>query len=135
MHESPKDGRMDEIRKKLQGIGQDLHALREFIEHQVPQKQRRAVQKEIQRAFEAGIAYSEVQNVPDAFPVTEEGMLKIGPELRNHILESRKVYSDVDQLREVVADIFHEKTEEQLRKIMRRQERRTSGTGATEIAA
>jgi hypothetical protein len=129
----PKDGRMMRIRKKLRAIGRDLHVIRNYSRKRVPQQYQREFQQQIQRAFEAGIAYGEVQNIPQDFPVDETGMLQIGPLLRDHILESRKVYADVDELREVVADIFHEKTEEQILKIMKRDEEKVSGTDVTGI--
>lgn len=132
--EPPKDGRMDEVRKKLQEIGQDLQGLRVYLESHVPRKYQRDFQCQIQRAFNAGMAYNEVQNIPQSLPVDEQGMLKIGPLLREHILETRKVYADVDELRAIVAQIFNEKSEEQILKFNRRNERKTSGSDATQIA-
>ncbi|PIR54555.1 hypothetical protein COU75_00240 [Candidatus Peregrinibacteria bacterium CG10_big_fil_rev_8_21_14_0_10_42_8] len=131
--EHPKDGRMMRIRKTLQSIGRDLHIIRNYSQKRVPRQYQKEFQQQIQRAFEAGIAYGEVQNIPQDFPVDEQGMLQIGPLLRDHILESRKVYADVDQLRGVVADIFNEKTEEQIRKFMRVHEERLSGTESVDI--
>jgi|GEM_PF-1043521 len=130
----PKDGRMMRIRKTLSGIGRDLHIIRNYTRKRVPQQYQKEFQQQIQRAFEAGIAYGEVQNIPQDFPVDEQGMLQIGPLLRDHILESRKVYADVDQLRGVVADIFNEKTEEQIRKFMRNNEEKVSRTGSVDIS-
>ena len=89
------------------------------MHRRVPKEYQWEFQQQIQRAFNAGMAYSEVQNIPQDFPVSEEGMLQIGPILRDHIMESRKIYADVDELRGVVTDIFHDKTEEQIRRIMR----------------
>jgi hypothetical protein len=132
--DQPKDGRMIRIRKTLQAIGRDLHVIRNYTTKRVPRQYQKEFQQQIQRAFEAGIAYGEVQNIPQNFPVDEAGMLQIGPSLRDHILESRKVYSDVDQLREVVADIFNEKTEEQIRKFMQPREEKVSGTESFDIA-
>lgn len=132
--EPPKDGRMIRIRKTLRAIGRDLHVIRDYSQKRVPQQYQEEFQQQIQRAFEAGIAYGEVQNIPQVFPVDSEGMLQIGPLLRDHILESRQVYADVDQLREVVADIFNEKTEAQIRKFMQPHDVKVSGTKSTDIA-
>ncbi len=129
----PKDGRMRRIRKKLRAVGRDLHTIRSYMRHRVPQQYQKEFQQQIQRAFEAGIAYGEVQNIPQDFPVDEQGMLLIGPLLRKHILESRKIYANVDELREVAADIFNEKTEDQLRKIMREAEEKVSLSDASDI--
>ena len=95
------------------------------MHRRVPKEYQREFQQQIQRAFNAGMAYSEVQNIPQDFPVSEEGMLQIGPTLRNHIMESRKIYAEVDDLRSVVTDIFHDKTQEHIVKIMRQDTEKT----------
>jgi len=118
-NQSPKDGRMKRIRNKLWKIARDLHRIRSYTRRRVPKEYQQEFQQQIQRAFNAGVAYSEVQNIPQDFPVSEEGMLQIGPILREHIMESRKIYTEVDDLRGVVTDIFHKKTEEHIHRIMR----------------
>jgi len=110
---------MKRIRNKLWKIARDLHRIRSYTRRRVPKEYQQEFQQQIQRAFNAGVAYSEVQNIPQDFPVSEEGMLQIGPILREHIMESRKIYTEVDDLRGVVTDIFHKKTEEHIHRIMR----------------
>lgn len=128
----PKDRRARKIRKKIRKVGKDLTALQEFLEG-LPADIKYDVQRQLQRAFEAGCAYSEIQNVPQTMPVDEHGMIQIGPALRYHIMETRKVYSDIDQLREIVSNIFDKTSQEMLRRIMRSEEEATSGTQAVEI--
>jgi hypothetical protein len=130
---NPKDQRMRSLRKKIRHIGRDLSILRHYLKDRVPYKHQREFQQQLQRAFDAGRAYSEVQNTPQSLPVDEKGQLRIGPALRYHILETRKVYGDVDQLREIVADLFDEKSEKMLNKLLQEQEEQLSGTGTTEI--
>lgn len=130
---SPKDHRIRKTRKKLRKIGQDLVLLRHYLQDRVPHDYQREFQDQLQRAFDAGRAFSEVQNIPQSPPISDEGMISIGPELREHILEVRKVYSEVDQLRDLVANIFDEKAEAMLRKLLREQEERTTISDSVEM--
>ncbi len=128
----PKDRRSRKIRRKIRKVGQDLTSLHEFLEG-LPAEIKFDVQQQLQKAFEAGCTFSEIQNVPSELPLDENGIIHIGPALRYHIMEARKVYSDVDQLREIVANIFDQKSQDMLRRIMREQEETTSGTGVVDI--
>lgn len=130
----PKDQRIAKMRRKLRRIGQDLSILRHYLKDRVPHDHQKEFQRQLQRAFDAGRAFSEVQNLPQSPPISAQGMLQIGPELRRHILEVRSVYSDVDRLRDIVTDIFDEQSEDMLRKLLREQEETASGTGVTEIS-
>mgnify|MGYP006865028093 CR=1 FL=1 len=121
------------MRKKLRRIGRDLTILRYYLKDRVPHDQRKEFQRQLQRAFDAGREFSEVQNIPQPLPVDDVGMLQIGPELKHHILETRKIYGEVDRLREVVANIFDEKSEEMLKVLLREQEEKTTGTQSVEI--
>jgi hypothetical protein len=131
--DQPKDCRMVHIRKKLRRIGRDLTILRYYLKDHVPHDRQKEFKQQLQRAFDAGRTFSEVQDIPQSLPVGEDGLLQIGPELRYHILETRKIYGEVDQLRELVADIFDEKSEEMIRKIFHEQEEKTTGTESVEI--
>ena len=126
------DRRMRKIRKKIQKVGKDLSKIHRFLED-LPDPIRMEVQRELQRAFEAGCAYVELQNLPSSMPIADDGNLQIGPELRYHILMTRKVYGDIDQLREIVADIFEEKSMKMLKKLLREQQETATSTEVTEI--
>ncbi len=128
----PKDRRMRRIRKKIRRIGKDLSSMKVFLD-KLPEEMRGDVQRQLQRAFEAGCSYSELQNIPQHPPVDEAGVIRIGPELRYHILETRKVYGDVENLREIVVDIFDRKSQDMLRDLVREDEEQRSDTAAAEI--
>lgn len=117
----------------MRRIGRDLAILRYYIKDRVPRESQKEFKYQLQRAFDAGRAFSEVQNIPAVPPIDDEGMMKIGPELKKHILETRQIYSEVDQLREIVADIFDKKSQHMLRDLLHDQEERTTGTEFAEI--
>ncbi|MDA0375693.1 MAG: hypothetical protein O3A80_00070 [bacterium] len=129
----PKDSRMRQVRKKLRGIARDLAILRYYLKDRVPHDQQKEFKYQLQRAFDAGRAFSEVQNIPSVPPVDEEGMIKIGPELRDHILEMRQIYYEVDQLREIVANIFDKHSQSMLKNLLYEQEEKRTGTEFAEI--
>ncbi len=128
----PKDRRARKIRKQIRKVGKDLTALQEFLEG-LPADIRGDVQRQMQKAFEAGCTYSELQNVPQSMPVDDKGMVQIGPALRYHIMETRKVYADIDQLREIVNNIFDQKSQDMLRKIIREQAEKETGSLVVDI--
>lgn len=128
----PKDRRMRQMKRKIKKVGQDLTTINLFLQG-LPKEIRDDVQQQLQRAFEAGAVFQEIQSMPQQLPMDAEGMIRIGPALRHHILETRKIYTEVDQLREIVSDIFEEKSQELLHKIVRDQEESTSITETTEI--
>lgn len=128
----PKDRRSRKIRKKIRKIGKDLTSLHEFL-NGLPAEIKSDVQHQLQKAFEAGCTFNEIQSVPSALPLDENGLLQIGPALRYHIMEARKVYGDVDLLREIVANIFDQKSQDMLKKIMRESEEVTTTTQAANI--
>lgn len=106
--------------------------MQEFLEG-YPADIRAELQRQLQKAFEAGCLYSELQSIPQSMPISDDGSIAIGPALRYHIMETRKVYRDVEQLREIVASIFDKKSQDMLRAIMRAQEERMSGTEGVEL--
>lgn len=124
---------MRQVRKKLRGIARDLAILRYYLKDRVPHDQQKEFKYQLQRAFDAGRAFSEVQNIPSVPPVDEEGMIKIGPELRDHILEMRQIYYEVDQLREIVANIFDKHSQSMLKNLLYEQEEKRTGTEFAEI--
>lgn len=128
----PKDRRARKIRKQIRKIGKDLTELQEFLEG-LPAEIRDNAKRQLQKAFEAGCTFSEIQNMPQSLPIDEQGMVQIGPALRYHIMQTRKVYADIDQLREIVSNIFDQKSQQMLRKIMRQQEDVRSGSEAIDI--
>lgn len=99
----------------------------------VPKPMQAEVQKALRQAFEVGCDFQQLQSLPLRPPVDEQGMLKMGPALRDHILETRKIYGDVDQLREIVADLFDEKSSELLKRLVREQGEQMTGTGVAEF--
>lgn len=123
---------MRKVRKKIRKVGKDLQKIHHFLEG-LPQPIQAEVQRELQRAFEAGCAYKELESMPNELPVSEDGVLQIGPALRYHILETRKIYGQVDQLREVVADIFEKKSEEMLHRLLREQVETATGSEVVDI--
>ena len=123
---------MGKIRKKISKVGKDLTEMQEFLEG-YPADIRAELQRQLQKAFEAGCMYNELQNIPQSLPVDEAGAIVIGPALRYHIMETRRIYQDVDQLREIVATIFDKKSQDMLRAIMRAQEERMSGTEGVQL--
>jgi len=124
---------MRQMRKKLRRIGRDLSILRYYITDRVPHEQQKEFKRQLQLAFDAGRAFSEIQNIPTQTPVDDEGILKIGPELKTHILETRQIYSEVDQLREIVSDIFHDQSFAKLKQLIHDQEEKASGTRTAKI--
>ncbi|MCA9371172.1 MAG: hypothetical protein KC680_04395 [Candidatus Peregrinibacteria bacterium] len=127
-----RDLRTRKIRKKIRKVGKDLSSLQEFLEG-LPADIRTDVQRQLQKAFEAGCAYSEIQHVPSAMPVDEQGIVQIGPALRYHIMQMRKVYGDIEQLREIVANIFDQKSQEMLRRIIREQEESVNSSNTAQL--
>ena len=128
----PKDRRMRRIRKKIRRVSKDLSKMQNFLD-ELPEEIRGDVQRQLQRAFEAGCSYSELQNIPQNLPVSDEGVIRIGASLRYHIMETRKVYGDVENLRGIVADIFDKKSQDMLRDLARADEEKRSDTAAAEI--
>jgi hypothetical protein len=121
------------IRKKIRRVGKDLSSMKIFLDA-LPSEIREDVKRQLQTAFEAGCAYSELQNIPQHLPVDDAGIIRIGPALKYHIMETRKVYGDVENLREIVADIFDKKSQELLRDLVRGHEEKKSDTNATQFS-
>lgn len=130
--DQPKDSRMRRIRKKIGTITKRLRKMRRFIDG-LPEDLQTEVQRQLQAAFEAGQAFSEIDALPQTLPVDVDGELRIGPALRFHIMQTRKVYRDVDELRSIVQKIFDDASQKRLTEIMREQEERSSGTDVTNI--
>lgn len=128
--QNPKDNRVRKIRKDIRKVGRELEAIRAYVDA-LPEPFREDVKRQMLRAFEAGRAFSALENVPEKPPVDESGMLRIGPALREHILETRKVYADLGDLRDVAAGIFEKSSEDLLREIVR--EETVSGTDIMHI--
>ncbi len=106
--------------------------MRRFLDG-LPAEIRGDVQRQLQEAFEAGQTYNELQNLPQTLPFDKEGAIRIGPALRFHIMQTRKVYRDVDELREIVQRIFDDASQKRLTEIMREQEDSATGTDTTDI--
>lgn len=124
---------MRKVRKKIKTVSKELQSIQVFL-RTLPDPLQEDVKKELQKAFELGCVFSELQHLPHTPPLDGDGTLKLGPALRYHILETRKVYSEVWKLRSVVEDIFNEKSEVILRGILRENQEVTSGTEVTEIS-
>lgn len=123
---------MRTIRKRIRKVGKDLESIHRTIDD-LPDPIRGQMKVQIQKAFEAGQVFHELQHVPDAPPIDETGALRIGPALMHHVLTMRKVYSDLNDLKDIVADIFEEHSQSVLRSIVREDRQVVSGTEVAEI--
>lgn len=121
---------MKKIRKRIGKVGQNLDSIRQFVEG-LPDPIRDDVKDQILLAFQAGQELSRLDSVPDTPPVDTEGMLRIGPALRDHILATRRVYGDLQDLREAAERIFDLETARLLEGIVR--EEGVSATMVTEF--
>lgn len=128
----PQDGRMRKMRKKIASVAKKLRRMRKYLDT-LPEEIREDMQRQLQAAFEAGQEFSEIDNLPNSAPIDEDGQMRIGPALRFHIMQTRKVYRDVDELRDIVYKIFDEASQRRLVQIMKEQEEKSSGTRATDI--
>ena len=59
-------------------------------------------------AFEAGQTYCELKNMPRNDSLPHDMSVKVGPELRQHILRARKVFGEINELKEILDDLFEE---------------------------
>lgn len=128
--EPPQDQRMKHVRKRIGKVGQNLHAIRQYVDG-LPDPLRAEVKDQILLAFQAGQELSRLDSVPDTPPVDAEGVLRVGPALRDHILATRRVYGELQDLREAAERIFDIETARLLEGIVR--EERVSATMVTEF--
>lgn len=133
---SSDDVRMNEIKGKITILEGDLEILYGFVDH-LPDQYQLAARAALRRAVEVGRGIGDLERLPASPPVDEEGMLVLGPELRHHILETRRVYADIDDLSTTIDEMFSGTSREHLRSILRRERGSNTGTSTTafDIAA
>lgn len=114
----PFDLRIRKIRQEIQEKEGDLVAVGEYVQD-LPPAERPAAIAALQKAYDVGQSLGEMQHTPPAPPVDPDGELKLGDELRAHLKEARQVQQDIDQLRNVAQQIFHERTKRKARRRLR----------------
>jgi hypothetical protein len=129
---SSDDMRISEIKGKITTVEGDLEVLYGFVDR-LPQHYQTSARAALRRAVSVGRTMEGLHRLPADPPVLEDGSILLGPELRRHILETRKVYSAVEDLQQTITDIFDAKSQEQLRSILRNERDSNSATASTEF--
>jgi len=124
------DMRMNEIKGKITTVEGDLEVLYGFVDR-LPQQHQTAARAALRRAVNIGRTMEDLQRLPADPPLNSEGLMLLGPELRHHILETRRIYSAVEDLEQTVTDIFSAQSQEHLRSILRSERDSTSSTSST----
>ncbi|PIR52642.1 hypothetical protein COU76_05240 [Candidatus Peregrinibacteria bacterium CG10_big_fil_rev_8_21_14_0_10_49_10] len=117
------DARIRQIRGKMQSVEGDLAELFAYMDD-LPGHQQEQAREALQRAFEMGISLSDLDRMPGAPLLGEQEMHLLGPELRRHILETRKVYQEIAELKQVARHMFGRKTLQHLRRFLKRRRER-----------
>lgn len=110
----------------------DLEVLYGFVDR-LPHQYQTAARAALRRAVSVGRVMEDLQRLPADPPLTSEGLLLLGPQLRHHILETRKIYAAVEELHTIVTSIFDAKSQDHLRSILRSERDSNSATSSTEF--
>jgi len=107
------DQRMLQIEQKIHRVGFGIHDLYQYISG-LPVNKRRKARAALRKAFEVGCTFEVLRRVPVEPPISEDGTIVIGPEMRKHIKRARQVYGEVGQLREIVSRLLDDDAEEMI---------------------
>lgn len=124
---------MREIKQKISMVEEGIGEMYEYV-NGLQQAERDIAREALRHAFDAGRTFHELEHIPAEPPFGLDGQLKLGPILREHVLQARKVYAHIGQLREIIADLLDEDAETLL-KAIQPPEKTSSGTASTELAA
>ena len=99
----PQDSNSKEIRQTLKEIDLQIAELHKYIYTQSGE-QRQEVRLAIQRAIQIALTFARIDhsNMPLHPPISPNGELVLGPELREMILEQREVYELMGQIRDSI---------------------------------
>jgi hypothetical protein len=129
---SSEDMRMQQIKGKITGLEGDLEKLYGYVDG-LPGTQQRAARTALRRAFDMGHSMRDLDGIPASPPVTEEGELLLGPQLRSHITAMRRVYGDIADLKNTIEGIFGDASFDHLHTTLRRERKNNTGTTSTEF--
>jgi len=123
---------MQQIKGTITCLEGDLEHLFGYVDGLSGEKQH-AAKLVLRRAFDMGRSMNDLDRLPAAPPVDDDGTLLLGPELRHHINEIRKVYREIADLKSSVESIFSQHKFNHLHSILRRERRSNTDTSSTEI--
>ena len=125
---------IDNIKRQIIRVGSGVEDMHKYIAL-LPEDMQREARDALHNAFETGRAFDELNRLPLSPPLNIDGTVMIGPEVKNHILQTREVYRRVGDLRTVVADLFDEEAPKIVRRVLNTLLRRRTGTSSMDIAA
>lgn len=129
---SSEDMRLQKIKGKITGLEGDLEHLFGYVDSLSGTDQSGA-RSALRRAFNMGRSMSDFDHIPAAPPIGEGGELLLGPQLRHHIVEMRKVYRDIADLRNTIEGVFGSASYNHLHSVLRRERKSNTGTSITEF--
>jgi hypothetical protein len=86
--------------QKIDEVEVHLGDASQFLERHYGAKKVKA-QVALDNAFNAGRLLGQMEQIPESAPVGADGMINLGPELKNYVLRMREVNRRVNDLRTV----------------------------------
>lgn len=123
---------MQQIKGKITGLEGDLEHLFGYVDS-LPGAEQREARVALRRAFDMGRSISDLDRVPATPPIGENEVPLLGPELRHHVMQMRKVYGDIDDVRQMIESMFGDVSLNHLHAALRKERKSTTGTATTEF--
>ena len=129
---SSEDMRMQQIRGEITDLEGDIEHLYGYVDT-LPGTQQLAARAALRKAFDVGRSISTLDRFPSTPPIEENESQLLGPNLKNHIIEMRKVYGDIADLRRTIEGIFGNASLNYLHSTMRKERKNNTGTSVTQF--
>lgn len=107
------DQRQRTVSTKVQRAERTLRRVTRYLSRQ-PRWQRSEAQHVIREAYEMGRAMGDLERLPHSPVAAMEIGPLFGDDLKNHILQTRRIYADIEDLEKQVDGLFEQKQTEML---------------------